>query len=68
MKVMIAILLVGCAMIALCVGVIFRHDHTFRSQHIAENARMRENNIHCATSQDREERKKQTKKINIKNL
>ena len=55
-------------MIALCVGVIFRHDHTFRSQHIAENSRMRENKIHCATSQDREERKKQTKKINIKNL
>jgi len=56
------------AMVLLCTGVIFRKDHSFRSQHIAENERMKENKIHCASSQDREERKKQTRKIDIKNL
>ena len=68
MKIIAVILIVGCAMVSLCVGIIFRHDHTFRSQHIAENERMKENKIHCATSQDREARKENTNKIDIKTL
>ena len=68
MKILIVIGIILLAMILLCVGVIFRKDHSFRSQHIAENQRMKEHHIHCATSQDREARKAQTKKIDIKNL
>ena len=64
----IVICLVGSAVIALCVGVIFRNDHTFRSQHIAENERMKENKIHCATSQDREARKAAERKLDVKEL
>ena len=60
----IAILAVGVGMILLCVGVIFRKDHSFRSQHIGENERMRKNGIRCATSQDREERKRSVKSLN----
>lgn len=66
--VLIGIGIVAVAMLLLCVGVIFRKDHRFRSQHIGENARMKADGIHCATSQDREERRKQMKKIDIKNL
>jgi len=60
--------LVLAAVVLLSVGVILRKDHSFRSQHIAENERMREHKIHCATSQDREARIKQTKKLNINEL
>ncbi|MDY6380188.1 MAG: hypothetical protein SPK90_05270 [Bacteroidales bacterium] len=62
-KIGIAIGLVAGAMLALCVGVIFRKDHTFRSQHIGENERMKQDGIHCATSQDREARRDKKLKI-----
>lgn len=68
MKLLVVILLVSCAVIALCVGVIFRRDHTFRSQHIAENERMKENKIHCATLQDREARRAKKYKIDTKKI
>ena len=57
MEILIAIGAVLVAMVLLSVGVILRKDHRFRSQHIAENARMKQDKIHCATSQDREARK-----------
>ena len=66
-KIGIAIGLVAGAMLALCVGVIFRKDHTFRSQHIGENERMKQDGIHCATSQDREARRDGKYRINEKN-
>ena len=68
MQILIVIGLILAAMGLLCVGVIFRKDHTFRSQHIRENARMKQDKIHCSTAQDREERMKYKKKIDIKNL
>jgi|GEM_PF-2329336 len=58
MKLLIVIGLIGAAMLLLSVGVLFRKDHTFRSQHIGDNARMREDGIQCATSQDREAQRK----------
>lgn len=64
----IVIALVAAAVVLLCVGIIFRKDHSFRSQHIAENKRMKENKIHCATSQDREARRRNPNKINLKEL
>ena len=68
MKILLVIGLVMVAILLLSVGVIFRKDHSFRSQHIAQNKRMKQDKIHCATSQDREMRRAQTKKIDIKNL
>jgi len=48
-------------MLLLSVGVIFRKDHSFRSQHIHQNERMKKDKIHCAISEDAIERKKQKK-------
>ncbi len=56
------------AMVLLCVGVILRKDHSFRSQHISENKRMKEDKIHCAKAQDREAQRANTKKIDVKNI
>ena len=49
----------------LCVGVIFRKDHSFRSQHVHENERMKKDKIHCATVQDKELRRKNNNKLKI---
>ena len=56
------------AMLFLCVGVILRKDHRFRSEHISQNARMKADKIHCATSQDREARQTKSSRIEVKNL
>ena len=65
METIYAILMaVGAVLVAvllLSVGVIFRKDKQFRSQHISQNKRMRERGIHCAVSQDREARQKKMK-------
>ena len=69
MDILYAILMaVGAVMVAvllLSVGVIFRKDKQFRSQHISENKRMRERGIHCAVSQDREARRKRLPKVSF---
>ena len=64
-NILLTIGVVGAAFVLLCVGVILRKDHTFRSQHIAENERMKQDKIHCATSQDREERRKTDRRIRV---
>ncbi|MBQ1859426.1 MAG: hypothetical protein II605_00715 [Paludibacteraceae bacterium] len=56
------------AMVLLCVGVLLRKDHSFRSQHVSENERMRSDKIHCATAQDREARRENTDKIDVKKI
>lgn len=61
MEIFWAIGFVLAAVLLLSVGVIFRKDKQFRSQHISENKRMREKGIHCAVSQDREARQKKIK-------
>jgi uncharacterized membrane protein YhiD involved in acid resistance len=68
MKIVLVIALVAVAIILLSVGVIFRKDHSFRSQHIHENERMRENHIHCSTAQDKELRRKKKNQIDTKKL
>ena len=57
MEIMIAIGVVAAAIILLSVGVLFRKDHTFRSQHIHENERMKQDHIHCALAEDKIARK-----------
>ena len=61
--IVLAIGVLGVAMVLLCVGVILRKDHAFRSQHIGDNERMKADKIHCAAAQDRQERINITKKI-----
>ena len=61
--IVLAIGVLGVAMVLLCVGVILRKDHAFRSQHIGDNERMKADNIHCAAAQDRQERKRSELKI-----
>ena len=68
MKIMMIIGLVGAAILLLSVGVIFRKDHTFRSQHIHQNARMKQDQIHCAKTLDKEEQRKSERKIDINKL
>ena len=64
-EILLAILAIGIAILLLSLGVILRKDHKFRSEHISQNQRMRQDGIHCATSQDREAREKE--KLNIEN-
>lgn len=61
--ILVAILMTGGAMLLLSVGVILRKDGQFRSQHISGNKRMKQDGIHCATSQDREARRKKRLEI-----
>lgn len=66
--IIIAIIAIAIALLLLCVGVLLRKDHSFRSEHISHNKRMRQDGIHCATSQDRESRRNNGKKLQIKDL
>ena len=68
MEIFWAIGFVLLAVILLSVGVIFRKDKQFRSQHISENKRMREKGIHCAVSQDREAKKAESRKLKVESL
>ena len=67
-QIVLVIGFVALAIVLLGVGIFLRKDHSFRSQHIAQNKRMQQDGIHCATSQDRELRRTNKRKINIKNL
>lgn len=62
-SILITIVAVGVGMALLCVGVIFRKDHSFRSQHIHQNERMRKDKIHCALSEDKIAQKERKLKI-----
>ena len=64
--IIIGLLLAAVALLS--VGVILRKDHTFRSQHIHQNERMKQDKIHCATSLDKEAERKAKRKIDIKKL
>ena len=63
MKILAVIGFVAAAMILLSVGVIFRKDHSFRSQHIHENERMKKDNIHCAITEDKLARRRSDKRL-----
>ena len=60
----IVIAVVAVAMLLLSVGVILRKDHSFRSQHIHQNERMKKDGIHCALSEDKLMRRKSKKTKN----
>ena len=56
------------AMLLLCVGVILRKDHSFRSQHIHQNERLKKDNIHCAKTMDKEAERKTARKLDLSGL
>jgi len=68
MEMAMAIGVIGVAIVLLSVGVIFRRDHSFRSQHIHENARMKKDKIHCAISEDKLAKKIQNRKMDLNEL
>lgn len=67
-EIIITIIAIAIAILLLSVGVILRKDHKFRSEHISQNQRMRQDGIHCATSQDREVRKKNGDQLKVNDL
>lgn len=67
-ELLIVIGLLVAAMLLLSVRVLLKKDGKFSSQHISENKRMRQDGIHCATSQDREARRRNTNKIDINQI
>ena len=67
-ELLIVIVVLVAAMLLLCVRVLLKKNGKFSSQHVSENKRMKQDGIHCATSQDREARRKNINKINPKEL
>lgn len=66
--VIITIIAIAISIVLLAIRIIIQKDGKFSSEHISQNQRMRQDGIHCATSQDRENRKKQKKKLHINQL
>ena len=62
-EILIVIGILAVAMLLLCVRILLKKNGKFSSQHISENKRMRQDGIHCATSQDRQARSKNINKI-----
>lgn len=67
-EMIIVLVMIAVAFLLLCVRVILKKDGKFSSEHISENKRMRQDGIHCATSQDREARRKAKKKLDLREL
>lgn len=64
----ISIIAVAISIALLAVRIILQKGGKFSSEHISQNQRMRQDGIHCATSQDREARRKNSQKLNINQL
>ena len=67
-EILLVIAALVLAIVLLCVRIILKKDGKFSSQHISENKRMREDGIHCATSQDRAARRNKTTKIDVRQM
>lgn len=65
---LLTLVVVLLAVILLSIKMILRKDGRFSSIHISDSKAMRERGIYCATSQDREIRRKSNKKIDVKQL
>ena len=68
MKIIVGVIALLLAMLLLCVRIILKKNGKFSSQHISENKRMRQEGIHCATSQDRQARRKNINKIDLNKI
>lgn len=68
MMIIVVVIALLLAMLLLCIRIILKKDGKFSSQHISENQRMRQDGIHCATSQDRAARKDKQTRIDVRQL
>jgi hypothetical protein len=67
-QIVIVILAIALAVLLLCVRILIKKDGKFSSQHISSNKRMRQDGIHCATSQDREARRSNKAQIDVRQM
>jgi hypothetical protein len=67
-QLLFVILAVAIAILLLAVRILIKKDGKFSSEHISSNKRMRQDGIHCATSQDREARRHNVNKINVRQI
>ena len=67
-EILIVIVILAATMLLLCVRILLKKNGKFSSQHISENKRMRQDGIHCATSQDRQARRKNINKIDLNKI
>lgn len=67
-EILMVIGILVAAMLLLCVRILLKKNGKFSSQHISENRRMRQDGIHCATSQDRQARRKNINKIDLNKI
>lgn len=68
MKIIVGVIALLLSMLLLCVRIILKKNGKFSSQHISENQRMRQDGIHCATSQDRAARKNKKTRIDVRQM
>jgi len=66
--IIITVLLLLAAMALFSVRIIFKKNGRFRSMHISDSKAMRDRGIGCVQSQDRQARKADTRKIDVKEL
>jgi hypothetical protein len=67
-QILIVIIIIAACVALLCVRIILQKNGKFSSEHISQNKRMKQDHIHCATSQDRETRNKAHKKLQVNQL
>ncbi len=63
-----AVIALFVAFLLLSIRIIVKRNGVFSSKHISQSKAMRDRGIGCATSQDREARKDDEKKIDVKEL
>lgn len=67
-QLLFVILAVAIAILLLAVRILIKKDGKFSSEHISSNKRMRQDGIHCATSQDREARRNKNTRIDVRQI
>ena len=67
-QILIVIIIIAACVALLCIRIILQKNGKFSSEHISQNKRMKQDHIHCATSQDRETRNKAHKKLQVNQL
>lgn len=68
MDILLVIVLVALAVLLLSVRVVLKKNGAFSSQHISQSQAMRERGIHCINTQDREARRDNPNKVDVKNV
>lgn len=66
--ILMAIIALFVAFVLLSVRVIFKRNGIFSSKHISQSKPLRDRGITCATSQDRQARKKKETQIDVSEL